>query len=88
MKTFNEFMSEGWSAKYKKSIDCNNPKGFSQKAHCAGRKVVILLCVTGLARVALLMAPLVGFSWAVNTQENPVQDNQDKRPNPSAVLQK
>ena len=29
---------EGWSKKYKKSIDCNNPKGFSQKAHCAGRK--------------------------------------------------
>ena len=27
-----------WSQKYKKSIDCNNPKGFSQKAHCAGRK--------------------------------------------------
>jgi 5'(3')-deoxyribonucleotidase len=29
---------ESWSAKYKKSIDCNNPKGFSQKAHCAGKK--------------------------------------------------
>jgi len=28
----------GWSAKYKKSIDCNNPKGFSQKAHCAGKR--------------------------------------------------
>ena len=28
----------GWSDKYKKSINCNNPKGFSQKAHCAGRK--------------------------------------------------
>ena len=28
----------GWSNKYKKSIDCNNPKGFSQKAHCAGKK--------------------------------------------------
>jgi len=27
-----------WSNKYKKSIDCSNPKGFSQKAHCAGRK--------------------------------------------------
>jgi len=27
-----------WSEKYKRSIDCNNPKGFSQKAHCAGRK--------------------------------------------------
>ena len=21
----------GWSKKYKKSIDCNNPKGFSQE---------------------------------------------------------
>lgn len=28
-------ISEKWS---KKSIDCNNPKGFSQKAHCQGRK--------------------------------------------------
>ena len=28
----------GWSKKYKRSIDCSNPKGFSQKAHCAGRK--------------------------------------------------
>ena len=31
-------IDEKWSDKYKKSIDCNNPKGFSQKAHCAGRK--------------------------------------------------
>ncbi len=30
--------TEDWSEKYKRSIDCNNPKGFSQKAHCAGRK--------------------------------------------------
>jgi len=29
---------KGWSKKYKSSIDCNNPKGFSQKAHCAGKK--------------------------------------------------
>lgn len=27
-----------WTTKYKRSIDCSNPKGFSQKAHCAGRK--------------------------------------------------
>jgi hypothetical protein len=33
-----EDMEEGWSQKYKSSIDCNNPKGFSQKAHCAGKK--------------------------------------------------
>ena len=31
-------VEEKWSEKYKKSIDCNNPKGFSQKAHCQGRK--------------------------------------------------
>ena len=37
MKTFKEFQEE-WSNKYKKSIDCSNPKGFSQRAHCAGRK--------------------------------------------------
>jgi len=33
-------IDEGWSDKYKKSIDCNNPKGFSQKAHCQGRKKI------------------------------------------------
>lgn len=27
-----------WSAKRKASIDCDNPKGFSEKAHCAGKK--------------------------------------------------
>ena len=28
-----------WSAKYKKSINCNRPKGFSQKQYCRyGRK--------------------------------------------------
>lgn len=33
-----EQVEEGWSQKYKDSIDCSNPKGFSQKAHCAGKK--------------------------------------------------
>ena len=28
----------GWSEKYKKSIDCDNPKGFSQRAHCQGKQ--------------------------------------------------
>ena len=32
-------MNEGWSDKYKKSIDCNNPKGFSLP-HCQGKKKV------------------------------------------------
>ena len=31
-------VQESWSNKYKKSIDCDNPKGFSQRAHCQGKK--------------------------------------------------
>lgn len=38
MKDKTEEMREAWSQKYKKSIDCSNPKGFSQRAHCQGRK--------------------------------------------------
>ena len=34
----NDFLSEKWSQKYKDSINCNNPKGFSQRAHCDGKK--------------------------------------------------
>jgi hypothetical protein len=33
-----DIITEKWSAKYKRSINCSDPKGFSQKAHCAGRK--------------------------------------------------
>jgi hypothetical protein len=32
-----EFVSEKWSEKYKRSIDCSRPRGFSQRAHCQGR---------------------------------------------------
>lgn len=31
-------LNEKWSQKYKRSIDCSHPKGFSQRAHCQGRK--------------------------------------------------
>jgi hypothetical protein len=33
-----KLFDEKWSKDYKKSINCNNPKGFSQKAHCDARK--------------------------------------------------
>jgi hypothetical protein len=34
-------MRKKWSVKYKKSINCNRPKGFSQKQHCKyGRKTL------------------------------------------------
>jgi hypothetical protein len=33
-----DYLEEKWSAKYKRSINCNRPRGFSQRAHCQGRK--------------------------------------------------
>ena len=33
-----EFVFEKWSEKYKSSINCSHPRGFSQRAHCAGKK--------------------------------------------------
>ena len=33
-----DYIDEKWSQKYKSSINCASPRGFSQKAHCAGRK--------------------------------------------------
>ena len=38
IKLVDILLNEKWTKKYKKSINCSNPKGFSQKAHCAGRK--------------------------------------------------
>ena len=31
-------LTEKWSIKYKRAIDCSNPRGFSQKAHCQARQ--------------------------------------------------
>jgi hypothetical protein len=34
----NDILTEKWTQKYKSSINCSHPKGFSQRAHCAGKK--------------------------------------------------
>ena len=34
----NDILNEQWSEKYKSSINCSHPKGFSQKAHCVGKR--------------------------------------------------
>ncbi len=31
-------MKRRWSVKYKKKINCNNPKGFSQKQYCKRKR--------------------------------------------------
>lgn len=33
-----DYIDEKWSRKYRRSINCARPRGFSQRAHCAGRK--------------------------------------------------
>ena len=38
LTTEQEELDEKWSDKYKRSIDCSHPKGFSQRAHCQGKK--------------------------------------------------
>ena len=38
IETAEKVIKEKWTQKYKSSINCSSPKGFSQKAHCAGKK--------------------------------------------------
>jgi hypothetical protein len=38
LESTDEQLDEKWSDKYKRSIDCSHPKGFSQRAHCQGKK--------------------------------------------------
>lgn len=53
-------LDEKWSQKYKDSIDCNNPKGFSQRAHCQGKKKRENKEATGAASSGQYSAPLFG----------------------------
>jgi len=53
-------VGEKWSEKYKKSIDCKNPKGFSQKAHCQGKKKKENKEATGAGSAGGYSAPLFG----------------------------
>ena len=46
-----EQLDEKWTKKYKDSINCSNPKGFSQKAHCAGKKKNEISILEGLEQV-------------------------------------
>ena len=50
--------SEEWSEKYKKSINCSNPKGFSQRAHCQGRKKKEAKEATGAGGAGQYSGPL------------------------------
>jgi hypothetical protein len=56
-----EDVTEKWSEKYKKSIDCSHPKGFSQRAHCASkRKKSETKEATGSGSAGAFEGPLFG----------------------------
>jgi len=60
-------IEEKWSKKYKDSIDCNNPKGFSQRAHCQGKvKKVETKEATGASSAGSYVTPA---AWAKSTKK-------------------
>ena len=69
-----ENTNEEWSEKYKKSIDCSHPKGFSQKAHCQGLKKKSkseTKEATGTGSVGAFSGPLFGEFNAKSNSETP-----------------
>jgi len=67
-------VTEKWSEKYKKSINCSNPKGFSQKAHCQGRKKKETKEATGSGSSGAYVGPVFGGDnefWERSRSENP-----------------
>jgi hypothetical protein len=67
-------VTEKWSEKYKKSIDCSNPKGFSQKAHCDGRKKKETKEATGSGSSGSYVGPVFGGDnefWEKSRRETP-----------------
>jgi hypothetical protein len=65
-----EELEEKWSEEYKKSIDCKNPKGFSQRAHCQGRKKRENKEATGSGSAGGYVAPLFSTIKKGETKEN------------------
>ena len=66
-------IDEKWSKKYKDSIDCSNPKGFSQKAHCQGKKKKEAVEATSSASSGQYSAPL----FSLSTPKDPVTKVQE-----------
>jgi hypothetical protein len=57
LKSMKDGVAEEWSQKYKSSINCANPKGFSQKAHCAGRNKNEDVAETRRGQVPMTLKP-------------------------------
>jgi len=73
-----EFVSEKWSEKYKKSINCKRPRGFSQRAHCQGRKKTTEeeqldeLTFKGSECTKDCSGHRAGYEWWLRKRKNPM----------------
>ena len=73
-----EFVSEKRSEKYKRSINRSNPKGFSQRAHCAGRKKTANedqldeLNFKGSQCTVDCSGHRAGYEWYLRKRKNPM----------------
>lgn len=79
-------MEEKWSEKYKKSINCNNPKGFSQRAHCQGRKKKLKESLNEAVRSE--MAQLKDLARKFAKEKSQGDTEKDKIEKMLAILQK
>jgi len=79
-------MKEKWSEKYKRNIDCKNPKGFSQRAHCQGRKKKIQESLNEAVRSE--MAQLKDLARKFAKEDSEGKTEKDKIEKMLSVLQK
>jgi len=70
---FSGEMKEKWSEKYKKSIDCNNPRGFSQRAHCQGKKKKLKESINEAVRTELAQLKDLARKFSKEKSEKQVE---------------
>lgn len=67
----NVTIDEKWTNKYKRSIDCSNPKGFSQRAHCQGRKKRLKETYNYNKNLGIGVGKILGREYELDTTEEP-----------------
>lgn len=75
---FSGEMKEKWSEKYKKSIDCKNPKGFSQRAHCQGRKKKMQEAINESVRTQAAQLKDIARKFSKESDGSTEKDNIEK----------
>lgn len=71
-------MKEKWSEKYKKSINCKNPKGFSQKAHCQGKKKKMQEAINESVRTQAAQLKDIARKFSKETEGSSEKDSIEK----------